>query len=347
MKKNLKNILKMLLLIIMIVLILQFGIFIHHKVKSRQELAYLKKYDTGKIITINGQKINYKIFNETNNEHTILLMGGSGVTDLSLSFEPLSQKINAKIILINRPGYGFSDDSNKKATVDYIVDFYRKALKELNINEKIILMPHSLSGMYAMYWSEMFSNEIERIIGLDIGSPYMYQNDSNNYFFNYISYLGSKLGIHRLIYKMGEANTAIKNYNIYSNDYFKAIWYMNMKNPYSKFNLSEESLIKENANTVIKNMNTNYHNIQKLYIIANYISGNYYEQFEKKNLENYYKNKEDIEKYIMNVIDYQKKEEKTLQMDSNTSIVSVEGPHLLYYYPTEQLANLINDFLEK
>lgn len=349
MREKLKRCLKLLFKIIIIIIICIIIFFIYsytkHKINSNQELNYIKNFDTGKIIDVDSQKVNYKIFNEENTEKTIVLMSGSGATDLSLSFEPLANNINAKIILINRPGYGFSDDTNKKADIDYIVNFYRNVLKKLNVSDKIILMPHSISGIYSMYWAEVYPSEIESIIGLDIGSPYIYVNQNNSFLTNNISYFGSKLGIHRFIYKMGNSTSAIKNYNIYQDDYFKAIWYMNMINPYSKFNLSEENLIKKNANKVIKNMNNNYHNIKKLYIIANYISGSYYEDYEKNDLLDYYKSEEEIKKYIEKVKENQEEEKKSLSIDNNTTLVQVEGPHLLYYYPTDKLIKTINDFI--
>ncbi|MCM1053191.1 MAG: alpha/beta hydrolase [Ruminococcus sp.] len=349
MKNSIKKILKRILLVIgfIIVLLLLFLLysFISHKLKSNKELKYLEKYDMGKIVEIEGKKINYKIFNEDNTEHIILLMGGSGVTDLSLSFEPLARNINAKIILINRPGYGLSEDTKTQASVEYIVNFYRDVLKELNVTEKVILMPHSLSGMYAIYWAIEYPNEIDSIIGLDIGSPYSYLKEENNNFINNISYLGSKLGIHRFIYKKGSANSAIKNYDVYDDNIFEAIWYMNMINPYSKFNLSEENLIKENANKVVNNIGDNYYKIKKLYIMANSISGNFYEKYEKNSLKSYYKNDMDINKYIQYVKETQENEVASLSLDNNTIFSYVEGPHLLYYYPSNELINVINNFL--
>lgn len=350
MKVNIKKILKILLIIVGIIIVLLVAfllyVFINHKLNSSKELKYLANYDTGKIINIDGKEVNYKIFNEDNTKNTIILMGGSGVTDLSLSFYPLAREINAKIILINRPGYGSSSDSKDKADIEYIVNFYRNVLKKLNITDKIILMPHSISGMYAMYWAQLNPSEIAGIIGLDIGSPYLYVENSVSSLANKITYLGSKVGIHRFIYKEGSANTAIKNYDIYEDEYFKAIWYMNMINPYSKFNLSEENLIKDNAYKVINNMNDNYYQIKKLYIIADSISGEYYEKYEKENLYNYYKNEENVKKYITNIKTNQEKEVKSLSLDNNTSFTYVEGSHALYYYPSRKLIENINQFLE-
>lgn len=339
------KIVKIVCIVLGIVSIIFLSLFFNHKIRSFQELKYLKQYDTGKIIKIDNKKVNYKIFNENNNKNTIILMGGSGVTDLSLSFKPLADKLNAKVILVNRPGYGSSSDTFKTANIDYIVDFYRKVLKELNITNKVVLMPHSLSGIYAMYWAILYPNEIESIIGLDIGSPYLFVKEPSSKFSNVLSYIGSQLGIHRFIYQMESANTAIKNYGIYDDDYFKALWYMNTINPYSKFNLSEENLLKDNSYKVIQNINENYYNIRKLYIMANSTTGEFFEKYEKENLNEYYKNEEDVKKYLNAVRENQEETEKSLMLDSNTTFSYIEGPHLLYYYSIDALAKTINDFI--
>lgn len=103
-KKLFKSISMILIILLTLIIIILLYSFLNHKIKTNQELTYLKKYDLGQTIEIDSQKVNYKIFNENNNQNTIILMGGLGTTDLALSFVPLAKTINAKIILINRPG---------------------------------------------------------------------------------------------------------------------------------------------------------------------------------------------------------------------------------------------------
>lgn len=270
-------------------------------------------------------------------------MSGSGVTDLTLSFNKLANMLNTKIILINRPGYGKSSDTSKKADIDFIVDYYHNTLKKLNIADKYILMPHSISGIYAMYWKEKYPLEVDAIIGLDIGSINLYLENDNNNTSNHLSFIGSKLGLHRFIYN--KDNSAIKNYNIYNEDYFKAIWNMNMINPYSRFNLSEENLLFKNALKAQKSSSANYYNMKKLFIVADNISGYFYQEYEKDNLLKYYKTNTKVDEYIKSIKQFQEKEKNNLQMDANTKITFVSGPHAIYYYPTKSLSDIINDFL--
>ena len=106
-------------------------------------------------------------------------MSGYGINDLSLSFKTLADKLNAKIILINRPGYGYSTDTNNEVTIDYIVEYYKSVLKHIGINKKVVLIPYSISGMYAMYWIEKYLDEIESMIALDVGSPQSFIEPNN------------------------------------------------------------------------------------------------------------------------------------------------------------------------
>jgi pimeloyl-ACP methyl ester carboxylesterase len=58
-------------------------------------------------------------------------------------------------------------------------------------------MPHSISGMYAMYWIEKYPDEVESMIALDITPPKTYLESPQNNFYNSLMYVGSRLGFHR------------------------------------------------------------------------------------------------------------------------------------------------------
>lgn len=313
---------------------------------TNKEKKELEKYDIGKIIEVDDYKVNYKIFNEHNNENIIVLMSGHASSDLSLSFEPLAKNINAKIILINRPGYAYSEDTNEEAKIDYIVDYYRKVLNKLNINDQVILMPHSVSGMYAMYWIEEYPNEIESMIALDVTPPKTYLDTTENSFYNSLMYVGSELGFYRqtwLLNILGIDNNTY-NYGYYTENDIIGMKYLLNKTPYSKFMYSEGNLIKKNAKIVLEQINDEYKNKSKLFIQANYISGDFYEKYFKSELISYY-GVEGANQYVREMQNYIEEQRELLNLDSNSSFEIVEAPHNIYTYPTEQLINYINEFI--
>lgn len=72
-----------------------------------------------------------------------------------------------RVVFIDRAGYGFSDDTDHEMTTESIVEDYRKALQNAGIKAPYILMPHSIGGAYANYWSSKYPDEIEAVVFVD------------------------------------------------------------------------------------------------------------------------------------------------------------------------------------
>lgn len=358
-KKSVLKIFKRLILILLLVIIL-FCIysFIFHRISTFKENKILEKYNLGKVININGLDINYKIFNEDNKENTIVFLSGLGTNELALSLEPFANKINSKIILINRPGYSLSEDTKEKATLDFVIDYYRSVLSELNINEKIILMPSSLGGLYAIEWINKYPEEIKGLVALDITCPYLAVNDPETYFGNevimpdnFTFLLSSKisrmygvLGIHRQLYNLG-LYEKYNYYGFYSEDVVNAMHYISLQRNEKYFMLSENGYLYLNAKEVLGNLGEEYNNIPKLMILANYSSGDFFEKYEKEESLKYYSSEEELYEDIKTLEKIRKKEiEYYNKFDNNKSIL-IEGPHTIYEYPSKNLINTINDFI--
>ncbi len=79
-----------------------------------------------------------------------------------------------KIAVVDRAGYGYSDVSNDDRDIDTVLEQTRKALMKSGNKPPYILMPHSISGIEAMYWAQKYPKEIKAIIAMDIGLPQQY-----------------------------------------------------------------------------------------------------------------------------------------------------------------------------
>ena len=64
----------------------------------------------------------------------------------------------------------WSDITNDERTLQNEVEEIRSALTESNINGPYVLMPHSISGLHAIYYANTYPDEIEGIIGIDCNS---------------------------------------------------------------------------------------------------------------------------------------------------------------------------------
>ena len=86
--------------------------------------------------------------------------------------EPLINKLKSKykIIVIEYFGIGDSGDTTRSRDVDTICDEIKYAMKKININ-KYFLVPHSISGLYSMYYIQKYKNDIKGLIGIDMTLP--------------------------------------------------------------------------------------------------------------------------------------------------------------------------------
>ncbi|MDR9796896.1 alpha/beta hydrolase [Aeribacillus pallidus] len=112
------------------------------------------------------------VYTKGDGENTIVLLSGLGTAAPVLDFEPLVNELakNHKVVVVESFGYGWSNVTNKERTVENIVEEIRTALKS-NIEGPYILMPHSISGIYSMYYANAYPDEVKAVIGIDFTLP--------------------------------------------------------------------------------------------------------------------------------------------------------------------------------
>ena len=104
-----------------------------------------------------------------NGKHTIVGLAGMGIEDYPVSTKALNERLGKEntVVYADRPGYGFSDDSCKKQTLEEVVENYRAGLKNAGFEAPYVLMPHSYASFYALWWQAKYPDEIEAIIFMD------------------------------------------------------------------------------------------------------------------------------------------------------------------------------------
>ena len=132
------------------------------------------KYN-GEFANVGGHRIHvYRLGNIDNPK--IVLMSGSGtiapVYDFKIFYEKLSK--NFRVIVIEKFGYGQSDIFDSPADIDTIVSTQKKALEAIGENGPYILLPHSMSGIEALRWVQMYPDDVVAIIGNDMCTPLTY-----------------------------------------------------------------------------------------------------------------------------------------------------------------------------
>lgn len=132
----------------------------------------------GQYVQVDNKEMYVSLLGEGKN--TIVILPGSGCAGSTVLYRPLAKKLaqNNRVIIVEYFGYGFSDDTYKDRTTQNIVEETRKALKQVCSEESYILMPHSMSGVYSLYWAMQYPEEVKAIVGLDMTVAQM-ENENN------------------------------------------------------------------------------------------------------------------------------------------------------------------------
>ncbi|MCT2347282.1 alpha/beta fold hydrolase [Niallia taxi] len=125
----------------------------------------------GELLEVDGKQMH--VYTKGEGDNTIVLLSGLGTAAPTLDFEPLVNEMakDNKVVVVELFGYGWSENTNKERTVKNIVGEIRTALKKANIPGPYILMPHSISGIYSMYFAYTYPEEVKAVIGIDPTLP--------------------------------------------------------------------------------------------------------------------------------------------------------------------------------
>ena len=166
-KKVLRIIWRLLLGILAVFLAFLIIVKIWNEIAVNQEKKLLEDHP-GEFVEIDGRNMN--IYVEGDGDHTIVFMSGWGTESPIYDFRPLYSKLSDdyKCVVIEKFGYGFSDEIDGERDFDTILRQDREALEMMGIEGPFILCPHSLSGLEATLWAQKYPKEVEAIVGLDM-----------------------------------------------------------------------------------------------------------------------------------------------------------------------------------
>lgn len=213
-----------------------------------------KKYPAiGGLVEVDGK--NMHIYTKGEGDNTIVLLSGLGTASPALDFEPLINELakKNKVVVVESFGYGWSDITNKERTVENIVEEIRIALKNSNIQGPYILMPHSISGIYSMYFANTYPEEVKAIIGIDPTLPEAleYFGETSPTMPKYLSYVAST-GVARLaLYINPGGFLPITNDGTYSEENLEMTKAISAWNGYNKNVVNEANEMKNNIDKTV------------------------------------------------------------------------------------------------
>ncbi|MGW9567876.1 alpha/beta fold hydrolase [Prescottella equi] len=118
-------------------------------------------------VDVDGHRMSVAV--QGSGPRTIVLMPGLATPEPIIGFGPLAQRLAEQntVVTVEPFGTGLSDGTDAPRTSEVIVDETRSAVAESGFDGPYVLIPHSVSGLYAMWWTTHYPDEVAAVVGLD------------------------------------------------------------------------------------------------------------------------------------------------------------------------------------
>lgn len=286
--------------------------FIFHRISLEKEQASLTPM--GKTVLVNGHKIN--VYVEGDGPETIVVLSGAGIASPILDFKNLTDSLSKKykVVVVERAGYGFSEDSDQSRDVMTVLSETRQALSQAEVSGPYVIVSHSMASLESLAWQEKYPDEVKDLVGLDWALPASYEDLKDNQALLTVAYWSSKIGLLRYF----PESFYIKNPTLTETErqQYKLLAYKQLM---SQAMLHESRLARENAKKVPSNINPK---IPALLLVSNG-DGTSFSQSE-----------------------WQRYAERFASDQSNVQVVYMDAPHDLYHYQSDAIVSRIKEFLE-
>ena len=303
---------KRLLFLMGAVLVLLLASFIYHRLALQREKASLNPM--GQMVSVNGHDMS--VFVKGNGPQTLVFLSGAGTASPILDFKDLYDGLSKqyKIVVVERSGYGYSEDTSKSRDVSEVLSETRQALAKAQVSGPYIILSHSMASLETLLWQEKYPSEIQAVIGLDWALPESYSQLRMHSQILRMARLGSQLGLLRYI----PSRLYVPNENLSSSDrrLYQRIAYRQIL---SQAMLNESLSVEENAKKVDAKINSQ---IPTLLLVSNGEGTSF--------------SKEEWRNYAARFAKDQK----------NIELTFYDAPHYLYHYQTKEVVAKIEEFIK-
>ena len=303
---------KRLLFLLGAVLVLLLASFTYHRLALQREKVSLKPM--GQMVSVKGHDMS--VFVKGEGPQTLVFLSGAGTASPILDFKDLYDGLSKqyKIVVVERAGYGYSEDTSKSRDVSEVLSETRQALARAHVSGPYIILSHSMASLETLLWQEKYPSEIKAIIGLDWALPESYSQLRMHSQILRMARLGSQLGLLRYI----PSRLYVPNENLSSSDrrLYQRIAYRQIL---SQAMLNESLSVKGNAKKVDAKINSQ---IPTLLLVSNGEGTSF--------------SKEEWRNYATRFAKDQK----------NIELTFYDAPHYLYHYQTKEVVAKIEDFIK-
>lgn len=303
---------KRLLFLLGLVLFLLLASFTYHRLGLQREKASLSPL--GRMVSVNGHDMS--VFVKGEGAQTLVFLSGAGTASPILDFKDLYDGLSKqyKIVVVERAGYGYSEDTSKSRDVSEVLSETRQAIAKVHVSGPYIILSHSMASLETLLWQEKYPSEIKAIIGLDWALPESYYQIKMHPQMLSMARWGSQLGLLRYL----PSRLYMPNENLSSSDrrLYQRIAYRQIL---SQAMLNESLSVKENAKKVDAKINSQ---IPTLLLVSNGEGTSFSQEEWRHYATRFAKDQKNIE------------------------LTFYDAPHYLYHYQTTEVVAKIEDFIK-
>lgn len=263
----------------------------------------------GEFVTIQGHKIHVYRTGDVNKPKLVFMAGSSTVSpvyDFKILYQKLSEQF--RIIVVEKYGYGYSDICEASCDIDSLVSVQKQALDMLQEKGPYILLPHSMAGIEAIRWTQLYPDDISALIGIDMTSPISYSRWTDADIEKRKKLLGTlkKLGLYKL-------STISKNDSL-TKDEVKQLKLLQKRNAFNECYGREAEQVRKNSTIV---GDAGYRKIPTLMFCSN--------------------GKQTFQNWI--------EDQKAFAEVMNAKLISYDCGHYIHHYKSEEMSREIEKFV--
>ncbi len=307
-----------------------------HSVKLHEEEVLLS-VPIGEMVEVNGHKMHVIVKGNEDSEYTLVFMHGVSYFDASITMSPLYDLLaeDYRIAYVDRSGNGYSEVSGVDRDIDTILEETREAISKVGVTGPYILVPHLQSEIEAMYWADLYPEEVKGIVGLDIYGLDSYTTYEPGFMDKFsgkiMGFCCNGLGMHRNI----DGTYTADEYNLFTDKQQVIMDALVSKGGYNKDRYNEDMESYYNAQKVLE---LGYPDVPMYIFMANPLIDPFYSK-NKTMQESYADYKEYANEFNSNRTEYFKNFE-------NVTLEEVSGMSNIYIYEPEKIAESMKIFIE-
>lgn len=328
---------------------------VYHYTMLKTERAVLETSIIGDTFTtVSDELIHACIYGKIDAPLTLVFMHGLGNGDCTVSTRPMLEPLSSvcQICVIDRPGNGLSKSTNEPRSIESIVAEYRTALKQFGISGKLVLVAHSIAGMYADFWACSYPAEVAGIVYIDATLPEIYAEQGEEPFALKAASLaktaGSFTGLQRIL--VSDSTLIRRDWkNVFSARDQELRRMLMYANTWSPATYREKCAAYQNAVAAlaVRKRAAGFGALPKLYFEADTYHGEYFESVAVAGVKAQYGFTDDAQlaEWVAGADERRQVEYQQIEALGNVTLVRVSGPHTLYEFAPAVLSEEIAAFI--